>query len=150
MPRSPYPIQRARRVLAEWIAIAKERPADVAPITVEEAQRVLKEKDPKLAASRNTLWKYGLTRMLEQGAEAQKAGAGETARASERQGYVERFEAMEAQIRGVEARNRELLGQIATMTFNARRLGVNAAELRTPMPKPDRSASRAGRRGGRT
>lgn len=146
MPRPPYPVQRARRVLAEWIAIAKERPADEAPITVEAAQRVLRERDPKLVASRHTLWKHGLTRLLEQGAEAQKAGVGETARASERQGYAERFEAMDARIREVEARNRELLGQIATMTFNARRLNLNAAELRAPMPKPDRSRSRAGRR----
>lgn len=84
--------------------------------------------------------------MLEQGAEAQKAGAGQTARVSERQGYAERFEAMEARIREVEARNRELVGQIATITFNARRLNINAAELLAPMPKPDRSSSRAGRR----
>lgn len=144
MPRPQYPAEKARRLLRSWLDAMVQRPAHEAPLTREVACAYLAEK--KLPTSLASLHKYGLAALVGEAVQAQEANARSQKYDAEAAAYHGELEALRAEIRAVEARNKTLLAQIATMTYNARRLGVKHEELVAPMRKPDRSASRAGTR----
>ena len=84
------------------------------------------------------------------------AEAGEAARVraratppqeAERRHYSDQLAAMQEKLQEVEERNRRLLGRIQLAEYNARLEGWDPTKLWRPMPPPDRSTPRTGRRG---
>lgn len=144
MPRPEYNIIKARRVLRDWIAIRIPLdPAD-APITIATALEHLAA--CKVPAHRATFYKHKLHLLVGEGnAKQHQEGGGRQANA-ERRAYEEQLAVLRKTNEALEARNRVLLGQIAVMVWNAKRYSITHDELMAPMPKPDRSASHAGRR----
>jgi len=148
MARTPYDATRARRLLEGWAAQAADKAPDKAAITLTHALAYLKAK--KLGTNRATFYKYKLHEVLAEGVARQAAGAGAHAATVERDAYANQMRELQDRIVQLEAGNRRLLGVIAIMTFNARRLSVSDAELNRDMPVPDRTASRSGSGRGRS
>lgn len=95
---------------------------------------------------RTTLYSKGLLAPFYGGSEAQRDADG-GGRRSEEPGETDAIrDTLLQQISQLDNRNRALIGEIATLVFNARRCNVSEEELRRPMTPPDRSYSRAGRR----
>lgn len=90
----------------------------------------------------------GLNALLVDGARRQRAADAGGQRSAERREHDAIVAALREQNALVEKRNRALLGEIATMVFNARRCSVSEEELRRPMTMSDRTRSQAGSRPG--
>jgi hypothetical protein len=60
---------------------------------------------------------------------------------------AEKLRNRDQEISALTVRNKALLALNALVELNAARLGINPEELYTPVPKPDRRVSRAGRAG---
>lgn len=144
MPRKPYNVTKARRLLREWIALRISKAPTDAPITVDAALAHLAANDCE--AHRATLYKHGLQKLVQDGARQQREEGGGRQVESERRQYEAQLATMREEAVVLERRNRALLGEIATLLWNARRLGLREEEMRREMPKPDRSSSKAGRR----
>ena len=142
MARTPYNATRARRLLDEWVARAAEKAPEEAAITLANAMAYLKAK--RMTTNRATFYKYKLHEVLAEGVARQAAGSGAHAAVVEREAYARQMKDLRTRIAALEEGNRRQLGVIATMTFNARRLGVSDAELNRAMPVPDRTKSRSG------
>lgn len=144
MPRKPYPVQKAKSILDEWIALRIPKSPDEAPITAAAAAAHLSAKG--VATHRSTLYSKGINALLIEGARRQQKEGGGHRIDEERRQYDAVLGTLREENRVLGDRNRALLGEIATIVFNARRCSVSEAELRRPMPPTDRSSSRAGRR----
>ena len=144
MPRKPYPVHRAQRLLEQWVALRVAKSSDDAPITAAAAVEFLKTQG--ILTHRTTLYSKGLNVILAEGAQKQLIGIGNTRESEERRGYEAIVDQLRDENRRLVDRNRALLGEIAVMVWNARRCNVSEDELRQAMPKVDRSRSRAGRR----
>lgn len=146
MPRKAYPVKRAQALLEEWIALRVPKSPHEAPITIEAAVAHLKAKS--LPTHRSTLHLKGLTKLIAEGSRRQAEEGGGRERDRLREEYEALLSGLRVKNEKLEVRNRELLGVIATMAFNARRLGVSDAELCRDLPLTNRSESRAGKRKG--
>lgn len=144
MPRPAYPVQRARKSLGEWLALRIPKDPHDAPITVGDAIQHLESHG--IPTHRSTLYKKGLIGLITEGAQRQQEEGGGRRRDEERALYDVQIARLRSENEVLEARNRALLGELALHEWNARRLGIVAEELRAAIPKPNRSASRAGRR----
>lgn len=147
MPRHPYPVKKAHAMLEHWIALRVPKAADEAPITAAAAVAFLVKQGIK--THRTTLYSKGLHLLIADGAKRQREADGGGRRSEERRESEAILDAVREQNALLEKRNRALLGDIATMVFNARRCNVSEEELRRPMTPPDRSRSRAGAKSGR-
>jgi hypothetical protein len=143
MPRKPYPVKKAGAFLEQWIEQRVPKGSDEAPITVAAAVAFLVQKGIK--THRTTLYSKGLNGLIVEGARRQREADGGGRRSEERRESEAILDRMREHNALLEKRNRALLGEIATMVFNARRCNVSEEELRRPMTPPDRSQSRAGR-----
>lgn len=140
MPRKPYPVTKAGHLLEDWLALRVAKSGTDAPITVAGAVAHLNARGIK--THRDTLHKYSLTSLV-------AAASEEQAKSGPRRSNEVAAEAqILADLRGENERlsqhNRELLGVIAAMTYNAQRFNISDDELRSEMPKPNRTQSRAG------
>jgi hypothetical protein len=148
MPRKPYPVKKARALLENWLELRVAKASDEAPITAAAAAVFLESRGIK--THRTTLYSKGLNGIIVDAARRQGAGAGSDRRSEQRREHDAIVAAMREDNTLLEKRNRALLGEIATMVFNARRCNVSEDELRRPMTPPDRSRSRAGTKSSRT
>ena len=144
MPRPAYPVQRARKALGAWLALRIPKDPQDAPITVADAIQHLESQG--VPTHRSTLYKQGLIGLITEGAQKQREEGGGKRRDEERTLYDAQIVRLRTENEVLEARNRALLGELALHEWNARRLGIVAEELRVAIPKPNRSASRAGHR----
>lgn len=144
MARPAYPVQRARKLLAEWLALRIPKAPHDAPITIAEAIKHLESHN--IPTHRSTLHKKGLTALVADGAQRQLKEGGGRRSESERALYESALTRLREENEALQVRNRALLGQLALHEWNARRLNIVAEELEMAIPKPNRSASRAGRR----
>ena len=147
MPCKPYPVKKATALLEEWIALRIPKSPDEAPITAVAAATYLSAKG--VATHRATLYSKGLNALLVEGARRQEEEGGGHRIEEERRQYDAVLGTLREENRVLGDRNRALLGEIATIVFNARRCNVSEAELRRPLPPTDRSRSRAGTKSGR-
>lgn len=148
MPRKPYPVKKAQALLEHWIELRVPRMPDNAPITAAAAVAFLEEKGIK--THRTTLYSKGLSSIIAKAAARQREGAGSNRRSEERREHDAILATMREHNALLEKRNRALLGEIATMVFNARRCNVSEDELSRTMTPLDRSRSRAGVKSSRT
>ena len=130
MARKPYPVVKARRVLDTWIALRVDQAPDVAPITVAAALEHLNTN--KIKTHRSTLSEHDLHLVVAEGKKQQQARGGRQVNA-ERTLYDEQLRALRTANAQLEQQNRTLLGEIAVMVHNARRLSISHDELTTPM-----------------
>ena len=144
MPRKPYPVKRARALLEEWVALRVPQAPEEASITAADAISYLHSRG--IPTARSTLYSQGLNELVAEGARKQAREGGGRKRDEEWAAYEAKLAELRELNRALDTRKRELLGIIATMTFNARRFNISEAELQAPIPVPDRSGSRAGRR----
>jgi hypothetical protein len=141
MPRKPYPVKRARKLLEEWLSLRVAKSTPDAPITVAAAVAYLVAK--KIPTHRDTMHVHGLSALVAVAARRQAEVGGRPP--NERNEHQKKVDELRAQNERLQNENRELLGLIATILYNARLHNVSEAELRQEMPKTDRSVSRAGR-----
>jgi hypothetical protein len=144
MPRPKYDVARARKLLRPWLAARVEQTADEAPITRNGAVEFLNEQG--LQTSLSTLNSHGLSKLVSEAVIAQANSARSRWADEEEAAYQSQLGALRAENERLLRHNRDLLAEIATMTFNARRLGVKHEEITRSIPKADRSRSNAGRR----
>jgi hypothetical protein len=145
MPRPPFPVARARRVLEEWLAVAVAMEPAEEPITIDAAIARLAAR--RITAHRSTIFKYKLNELLDAGRAQQEMQSRKHGAGAEAAAYAEQIDELRKKNEMLEARLREQLAVIATMTFNARSLGISEQELTAPMPKPDRTHPATGRSG---
>lgn len=143
MPRKPYPVKKAGAMLEQWVEQRVPKSSDEAPITVAAAVAFLVQNGIK--THRTTLYSKGLNGLIVEGAQRQREADGGGRRSEERRESDAILDTLRQQNAQFDKRNRVLLGEIATMVFNARRCNVSEEELRRSMTPPDRSHSRAGR-----
>lgn len=136
MPRPPYDVARAKRLLSEWIVQRiPKAPAD-APITIAAGVAYLTAHG--LPTHKATLIKYKLNTVIADGArEQQEAGGGRRVDA-ERAAYDAQLRELRAKLEAVEKRNHSLLAEIATMRFNAREARLPEGALMKPIPSARR------------
>lgn len=157
MARTPYPVAKARRALDTWIALRVDQAPEDAPITVAAALQHLNTS--KIKTHRATLSEHGLHVVVAAGKQQQKARGGRQVNA-ERTLYDEQLRALRSENTQLEQQNRTLLGQIAVMVHNARRLSISHDELTAPMtpilpaddgarlaPRPSAAAPKPGAKG---
>jgi hypothetical protein len=144
MPRPKYEAAKARRVLREWVATRIPLAPVDAPITVDAALEHLATRG--LAAHRATLYAHDLHKVVIEGQQKQRQEGGGSTLDVERRAYEEQLADLRRANVELDAKNRMLLGQVAVMLFNAKANGITHDQLVRPMPVPDRTESRAGRR----
>ena len=98
-----------------------------------------------ITAHRATLVKYGLNRLISEAAERQRSGGRLPLRDPELERVEAQLQTARRTIGELTERNRTLLGFVALAEANAQRLGISHEEIFAPIPRTDRSASRAGR-----
>lgn len=130
MARKPYPVAKARRLLDAWIALCVDQPPTEAPITVATAVAHLRAKG--ITTHRATLAEHDLHHVVAAG-KRQQLERGSRRSDAERELYDGQVRLLRTANATLEQQNRALLGEIAVMLHNARRLSVPHEELTAPM-----------------
>jgi hypothetical protein len=138
MPRSSKEDEVRKKVLAYLKTAEAGDPSDF-PIDVRNISR-------RVRCSPTTIYKYGLEDEISAARERQANNNPEARRASKRQKDKDAMRAARSELQEHSNINKGLVARLALVEYNAARLGIDPEELYKPMPKPIRSASRAGMR----
>jgi hypothetical protein len=138
MPRSSNEEEVRKRVLAYLRTAEVGRPSNV-PIDVRNVER-------RVQCSPTTIYKYHLDQEITLARQRQANNNPETRKASKRRKERDKMRALAQNLEEQRNINKRLVAQIALVEYNSARLGIDPEELYKPMPKPIRSASRAGTR----
>jgi hypothetical protein len=136
MPRSSKEEEVRKKVLAYLKTAEVGDPADF-PIDVRNLSR-------RVRCSPTTLYKYGLENEISAARRRQTNNNPEVRRASQRQKDKDAIRAVRSEIEEYSQINKGLVARLTLVEYNAARLGIDPEDLYKPMPKPLRSASRAG------
>jgi hypothetical protein len=136
MPRSSNEEEVRKRVLAYLKTAEVGDPSNV-PIDVRNVAR-------RVQCSRTTIYKYHLDQEINLGRQRQANNNPETRKATKRRKERDRMRVLTLNLEEQQNIDKGLVARIALVEYNAARLGIDPEELYKPMPKPIRSASRAG------
>lgn len=136
MPRSSKEEEVRKKVLAYLKTAEVSDPADF-PIDVRNISRSVR-------CSPTTIYKYGLEDAISASRKRQSDNNPEARRASKRQKNKDAIRAARSEIEEHSKINKGLVARLALVEYNAARLGIDPEDLYRSMPKPLRSASRAG------
>ena len=137
MPRSSKEEEVRKKVLAYLKTAEVGDPADF-PIDVRNISR-------RVRCSPTTIYKYSIEDDIFASRKRQANNNPETRRVSKRQKDKDAIRAVRSDSEEQSRINKGLVGRLALVEYNAARLGLDPEDLYKPMPKPIRSASRAGR-----
>lgn len=138
MPRSSKEEEVRKKVLAYLKTAEVGDPADF-PIDVRNISR-------RVQCSPTTIYKYSLEAEISASRTRQANNNPEARRASKRQKDKDAIRAVRSEIEEYSKINKGLVARLTLVEYNAARLGIDPEELYKPMPKPIRTASRAGKR----
>ena len=140
MPRSSKEEEVRKKVLAYLKTAEVGDPTDF-PVDVRNISR-------RVRCSPTTIYKYGLEDDISASRKRQAANNPEARRASKRKRDKDAIRAVRSEIEEYSKINKGLVALLTLVEYNAARLGIDPEELYKPMPKPIRSASRAGMKKG--
>lgn len=140
MPRSSNEEEVRKRVLAYLKTAEVGDPSNV-PIDVRNVAR-------RIQCSPTTIYKYHLDQEINLARQRQANNHPQTRKASKRLKERDRMRTLSRNLEEQQNIDKGLVARIALVEYNAARLGIDPEELYKPMPKPLRSASRAGMRKG--
>jgi hypothetical protein len=123
--------------MREYLAIAEAHSLEEYPLDVRSVAA-------HLNVSRTVLYKYGLTREINEAERRRCQNAKLTGKMIERRAYTDRIRDLENELVLERERNKKLVAKIQIMEGNAGRLGIDPEELHKAIPKPIRTVSRAG------
>ncbi|MBD2090678.1 hypothetical protein H6F67_12520 [Microcoleus sp. FACHB-1515] len=136
MGRRSVEVEVTQKVEA-YLAIAEGKLPEESPIHVLAVAEALN-------VSRNTLYKYGLKKVIEEAAERQRQQANLSTRAKEKKAYADRIKSLRVEL---EIAQQQMIVQaelINRMRCNAIQFNMDLKKLEQPLEKSDRSFSRAG------
>ena len=136
MPRSSKEEEVRKKVLAYLKTAEVGDPADF-PIDVRNISR-------RVRCSPTTIYKYSLEDEISTARKRQANNNPEARRASKRQKDKNAIRAVRSELEEHTKINKGLVARLALVEYNAARRGIDPEDLYKPMPKPIRSASRAG------
>lgn len=140
MRGTPVDVDALRDRMRAYFAMAEEAP-EAHPLTVSAVAK-------HLGVHRSVLYRHDMNVEVTDEAKRQERERGAASpQEAERRQYSDQLAAMQEKLQEVEDRNRRLLGRIQLAEYNARLEGWDPTKLWRPMPPPDRSTPRTGRRG---
>lgn len=138
MPRKSQEAALREKVQA-YLTLAEGHSPEESPLDVQAVAAAL-------TVSRTTLYKYGLEQQIRAAAERQQKRAKLSGTALERYAYADMMRQVRQDLEQERERNRHLVEHLVLLQANAGRLNVDLEELFKPLPKPNRTVSRAGHR----
>ena len=137
MPRKSQEAALREKVQA-YLTLAEGHLPEESPIDVQSVAAAL-------TVSRTTLYKYGLEEQIRTAAARQQKRAQLSGTAAERYAYADMIRQLRQDVEHEQERNKQLVERLVLVQANAGRLNVDLEELFKPLPKPNRTVSRAGR-----